>query len=90
MQNDTANNAINVIKSIGLFPKGVFVNHYFTSATAWFIRTNIPRGLLYLEREKMSFDQDNDFGTKNALAAAYERYSFGISDFRQLYGTPGV
>ena len=90
LQNDTANNAINVIKATGLFPKGVFVYHYFSSATAWFIRTNIPRGLLYLEREKMSFDQDNDFGTKNALAAAYERYSFGVSDFRQIWGTPGV
>jgi len=90
LQNDTANNAINVIKQQGLFPKGVKVNHYFTSPTAWFIRTNIPRGTMYLEREKISFDQDSDFDTKNAKAACYERYSFGISDFRGLFGTPGV
>ena len=90
LQNDTANNAVNVIKAQNLFPKGVFVNNYFTSATAWFIRTNIPRGMLMLQREKISFDQDSDFDTKNAKAACYERYSVGASDFRQIWGTPGV
>ena len=45
LQNDTANNAINVLKSVGTFPGGIKVNHYFTSATAYFIRTNIPNGL---------------------------------------------
>ena len=90
LQNDTSNNAINVLKASSIFPKGCKVNHYFTSATAWFIRTNIPRGLLYLEREKMSFDQDNDFDTRNAKARAYARYCFGMSDWRQLFGTPGV
>lgn len=90
LQNDTSNNAINVIKSIGQFPKGISINHYFSSATAWFIRTNVPRGMIYYEREKLSFDQDNDFDTMNAKAKAYERYSFGCSDWRQIWGTPGV
>lgn len=90
LQNDTANNAINVLRATGAFPKGIKVNHYFSSATAWFIRTNIPRSLQYFERDKISFDQDNDFDTKNAKAACYERYSAFWSDFRGLYGTPGV
>lgn len=90
LQNDTANNAINVLKATNALPKGIKVNHYFTSNTAWFVRTNIPRGLTYMEREAISFDQDNDFDTKNAKAACYERYSFYWTDFRQLYGTPGV
>ena len=90
LQNDTANNAINVLKATNVFPKGIKINHYFTSATAWFIRTNIPRGLQYFEREAVSFDQDNDFDTKNAKAACYERYSFYWTDWRQLWGTPGV
>jgi hypothetical protein len=90
LQNDTANNAINVIRASAMFPKGIKVNHYFTSATAWFIRTNIQNGLTYFEREAQSFDQDNDFDTKNAKAAAYERYSFGWTDWRNVYGTPGV
>lgn len=90
LQNDTANNAINVLRAINAFPKGIRVSHYFTSATAWFIRTNIPRGMTWFEREAISFDQDNDFDTKNAKAACYERYSCGASDFRGIYGTPGV
>lgn len=90
LQNDTTNNAINVLRATGAFPKGIKLNHYFTSATAWFIRTNVPRGMQYFEREKMSFDQDNDFDTKNAKAAAYERYVAGWTDWRGLYGTAGV
>ena len=90
LQNDTANNAINVLRAVGIFPKGIKVNHYLTSATAWFIRTNVPRSVQMFERDKISFDQDNDFDTKNAKAACYERYPAGWSDFRGVFGTPGV
>lgn len=90
LQNDTSNNAINVIKATNALPKGIKVNHYFSSATAFFIRTNIPRSMQYFKREGISFDQDNDFDTKNAKAACYERYSFYWTDWRGLFGTPGV
>ena len=90
LQNDTANNAVNVLKATNAFPKGIKVNHYFSSATAWFIRTNIPRGMTMFEREAVTFDQDNDFDTKNAKAACYMRFSVGATDFRQIWGTPGV
>lgn len=90
LQNDTANNAINVLKATNALPKGIKVNHYFTSATAWFIRTNIPRSLQWFTRESISFDQDNDFDTKNAKAACYERYSAFWTDWRGLFGTAGV
>jgi len=90
LQNDTTNNAINVLKATNALPKGILQNHYFTSATAWFVRTNVPRGMMWYNREQMTFDQDNEFSTKNALAAAYMRFSCGGSDFRGLYGTPGV
>lgn len=90
LQNDTSNNAINVLKAVNVFPKGIKMNHYFTSATAWFIRTNAPAGLKMYERDSIMFDQDNDFDTKNAKAACYERYSMGWSDWRGVFGTPGV
>jgi hypothetical protein len=90
LQNDTANNAVNVLRAVNIFPKGIKVNHYFSSSTAFFIRTNIPRSVQYFERDKISFDQDNDFDTKNAKAASYERYSAGWSDFRGVFGSPGV
>lgn len=90
LQNDTANNAINVLKATNVFPKGIKLNHYFTSATAWFIRTNAPAGMKHYVRDAIMFDQDNDFDTKNAKAASYERYSFGWSDWRGVFGTAGV
>lgn len=90
LQNDTANNAINVLRATNAFPRGIKLNHYFTSQTAWFIRTNVPNSLTYFERDAISFDQDNDFDTKNAKAACYERYSGFWADWRGIYGTPGV
>ena len=90
LQNDTANNAVNVIKASGMFPKGIVTNHYFLSATAWFIRTNAPYGLRFLWRDKPMFDTDNEFDTKNAKAAQYMRFSCGCTDWRQIFGTPGV
>ena len=90
LQSGTANNDINVLKATNAFPGGIKVNHYFTDADAWFIRTNIPRGLTMFQREAISFDQDNDFDTKNAKAAAYERYSFTCGDWRSIFGSPGA
>lgn len=90
LQNDTANNAVNVLKASGMFPKGIKLNHYFSSQTAWFIRTNIPRSLQYFERDTIDFARDNDFDTKNAKAACYERYSASWADWRGIFGTSGV
>lgn len=90
LQNDTANNAINVLRATGAFPRGIKANHYFTSATAYFIRTNVPNALTYFERDPIAFDQDNDFDTKNAKAACYERYSGYWADWRGIYGNQGV
>jgi len=90
LQNDSADNALNVLRSTNAFPGGIKVNHYFTDSDAFFIRTNAPRGMLAYQREAISFDKDNDFSTKNVQAAAYERYSFSIGDWRGLYGSAGA
>ena len=90
LQNDTANNATNVLKATNALPGGIKVNHYFSSATAWFIRTNAPRGMICYNRKKAEFTKDNDFNTDNAKAKCYERYSMYWSDFRGLYGTTGI
>lgn len=90
LQNDTANNAVNVLKATNALPDGVKGNVYLTDQDAWFVRTNAPNGLQHFEREAISFDQDNDFDTKNAKAMCYERYSFGATDWRALYGSPGA
>lgn len=90
LQNDTANNAINVLKSTNALPQGIKMNHYLTDPDAWFLRTNCPTGLTCFNRDKVPLEQDNDFDTKNAKAAAYERYSFGWTDWRDLFGSPGA
>lgn len=89
-QNDTANNAINALRSMGMFSDGVKVNHYLTDTDAFFIRTNAPEGLKLFQREEATFAQDGDFDTSNLKYKAYERYSVGASDFRALYGSPGA
>lgn len=90
LQNDTANNAVNVLKSTNVLPEGIKLNHYLADPDAFFIRTNAPNGMKCFERESVSFTKDNDFGTKNALAACYERYVMGWTDPRALYGSPGA
>jgi phage major head subunit gpT-like protein len=90
LQNDTANNAINVIRAMGMFPKGIVVNHYFLSASAWFIRTNAPAGAQFMWRDKPMFDTDNEFDTKNAKASLYMRFSCGVTDWRSYWGDQGV
>jgi len=88
-QTGNANNDINVLKSGNYIPGGFKVNHYFTAPHAWFIRTNVREGMKYYERVGIQFDQDNDFDTMNAKAKGYERYSFGWTDPRAVYGVNG-
>lgn len=91
LQPGTGNNDINVLNATNAIPGGVKLNHYLTSPQAWFVRTNVEsgKGMLFLEREGISFDQDNDFDTKNAKALGYERYSVGFIDPRAVYGSNG-
>lgn len=84
----TANNTVNVVRS--MFPMGFKVNHYLTDTDAWFIRTNCPHGMKYFTRRDDSFTTDGDFDTDNAKFKATSRYSFGWSDPRQLFGSPGA
>jgi hypothetical protein len=90
LQNDTANNAVNALKSTGMFKNGVVVNHYLTDADAWFIRTNCPDGMKYISRKETTFAMDNDFDTSNAKFKASFRCSFGNTDPRGIYGSAGA
>ncbi len=88
-QNDSANNAVNVLALDDKFMYGIHTNHYLTDTDAWFVRTDAP-GLVYYERDPIEFSQDNDFDTENLKVKAYERYSFTAYDWRSLYGSPGA
>ena len=89
LQPNTANNNINVLKATNAFPEGIKMNHYFTSAHPWFIRTNCPDGLMFFWRNRPMFDQDNDFDTKNAKAASYMRFSTLLNYPMALFGSNG-
>lgn len=90
LQNDTANNAINAVRSMGLLPDGIMVWNYLTDADAWFVKTDAPEGLKLFNRRAVAFAKDSDFDTDNFKHKATERYSGGWSDWRGAYGTPGA
>jgi hypothetical protein len=79
----------NAIKDMGLFNE-VVTNHFLTDSDAWFIITDVNDGLKYFERRGDQFEMDNDFDTENAKFKATARYSFGWSDPRGVYGSPGA
>lgn len=90
LQNDTANNAINALRATGTFSQAPVINPYLSDVDQWFIKTNCPSGLKFIQREAASFERDNDFDTKNAKASYYERYSVGWTDWRGVYGSEGA
>jgi len=89
LQNNTDFNAINALKSLSAVPEYT-VNHYLTDTDAWFLRTNAPNGLTWLDREAVTFQKDTDFDTDNAKAKAYMRFSCGWTDWRGVYGSAGA
>lgn len=86
----TADNDINAIKSMGLIPDGYVVNHYLTETEAWFLLTDAPNGLKMFQRSPVKTAFEGDFDTGNVRYKARERYSFGWSDPRGIYGSPGA
>lgn len=90
LQNDTANNALNALRSKGVLPEGVAVNHYLTDANAYFMLTNCPEGLKGFQRRALEVKDDTDFDTENMKFKATERYCFGWTDPRGIFGTQGA
>ena len=86
----TADNDINALKSMGMIPQGYSVNNYLTDSDAFFIITDVPNGLKYFERSPIKTSMEGDFDTGNVRYKARERYSFGFSDFRGIFGSPGA
>ena len=86
----TADNDLNAIKSMGLLPQGYRVNHYLTDPDAWFIKTDAPNGLKHFNRSPLKTTMEGDFETGNVRYKARERYSFGFSDPRGIFGCPGA
>jgi hypothetical protein len=87
---DSTYRDINAMYTMGRFPDGIHQNIYFTDPRAYFVKTDAMDGLKYFNRKSAVFEADNDFDTKNAKYSAYERYSFGVSNWRSCFGSPGA
>jgi len=85
----TADNDINAIRNMGMIPQGYVVNHYLTDGDAFFIKTDVPNGLKMFVRSPIKTSMEGDFDTGNVRYKARERYSFGFSDARGIFGSPG-
>ena len=86
----TADNDINAIKSMGMVPQGYVVNNFLTDTDAWFLKTDAPNGLKHFTRAPIRTAMEGDFDTGNVRYKARERYSFGWSDWRGIFGSPGA
>ena len=86
----TADNDINAVVSMGMIPQGYTVNHYLTDTDAWFVKTDVPNGLKHFVRAPLKTAMEGDFTTGNVRYKARERYSFGFSDWRGIFGSPGA
>ena len=86
----TADNDINALKNLGMVPQGYRVNHFVTDTDAWYIITDVPNGMKYFDRAPLKTAMEGDFDTGNVRYKARERYSFGCSDPRGIYASPGA
>ena len=86
----TADNDINATRNMGMIPEGYVVNHYLTDPDAFFIKTDIPNGFKLFQRSPIRTSMEGDFDTGNVRYKARERYSFGFSDPRCVFGSPGA
>lgn len=83
-QNDTANNAINVLKGMGI---EIAPSPYLTSATNWWGVSDAANGLRWVWREKPKFREHNTEDTLTATYSGYMRFAVGWTDPRGVYGS---
>ena len=86
----TADNDINAIASMGMIPQGYRVNNFLTDTDAFYIITDVPNGMKYFERTPIRTAMEGDFDTGNVRYKARERYRFGVSDYRGIFGSSGA
>ena len=93
LRSGTSDNDLNAVRSTGVLPGGYSVNHYLTDPDAFFILTSVTDqgdGLKMFQRSGMETSMEPDFATGNIRYKARERYSFGFSDWRGIYGSQGA
>jgi len=82
----TADNDINAIASMGMVPEGYSVNNFLTDTDSYYLMTDVPNGMKHFVRSPIKTAIEGDFDTGNVRFKARERYSFGFSDPRAIFG----
>jgi len=86
----TADNDINAVKSLGMVAQGYRVNNFLTDTDSWYITTDVPNGMKHFNRAPLTTKMEGDFDTGNVRYKARERYVFGVSDYRGIFGVEGA
>ena len=86
----TADNDINAVNSMGMIPQGYRVNNFLTDADSFYIITDVPNGMKMFSRTPLTTSMEGDFDTGNVRYKARERYAFGASDYRGIFGVEGA
>ena len=90
LRTGTADNDINAIKSGGYLPKGYHIMRRLTDSDAFFVQTDVPDGMKMFQRSPMKKGMEGDFETGNVRYKVRERYSFGFTDWRGIFGSEGA
>lgn len=91
LRTSTANNDINATRAMGMLPDGVMMNPYFSDTDAWFLKTDVPDGLISMWRRRPgTLEKDNEFDTENAKAKTTVRFVPQWGDWRGIYGNAGA
>ena len=83
-------NDINALGSMGMIPQGYRVNNFLTDTDSFYIITDVPNGMKMFTRAPLTTAMEGDFDTGNVRYKARERYSFGVSDYRGIFGVEGA
>lgn len=83
-QNDTANNAKNILKGMGI---EIGSNRYFTSTTNWWGVSDLDSGLRWVTREALKFDEETTGSNLTKTFFAWQRFQCGWTDWRDVYGS---
>lgn len=90
LRTGTADNDINAIRQGGYLPQGYHIMRRLTDSDQWFVQTDVPDGLKMFQRSPMKKGMEGDFETGNVRYKVRERYSFGATDWRGIFGSQGA
>lgn len=89
LRTSTNNNDINPIQTSKLQAEPVVLTR-LTSNVAWWVQTDAPKGLQLAMRRKLTKTMEGDFETDSMRYKATERYAFGWTNPRAVFGTQGA